>query len=72
VTISLGPGLLVPLPACRTIEARPDAVLAAVAGGLATFSGAGIGVTAGGFCWAATVVASTAAKAKAERYLVIR
>ena len=39
-------GFTLPVPGCKTIEARPDAVFDALAGGLATFSGAGIGVKA--------------------------
>jgi hypothetical protein len=50
-------GFTLPVPGCRTIEARPDAVFEASAGGFETFSGAGIGVKAGGFCWLASSVA---------------
>src|SRR6478752_1793476 len=69
--MSEGPGFVVPVPFCSTRDARPDAVLAASAGGGGTFSGAGIGVNAGGFCCAVTVALIAMATAKAERDFVI-
>src|SRR5438132_13828104 len=69
--MSVGPGLVVPVPFWSTSDARPDAVFAASAGGLATFSGAGMGAKAGGFCCAATVALIAMATARAQRDFII-
>jgi hypothetical protein len=69
--MSLALGRSVPVPFCSTREARPDADFAASAGGLATLSGAGIGVNAG-FCCAVALSPNAVTTARAERNLVIR
>src|SRR5262245_31578287 len=70
--MSVAVGFTLPVPACSTSEARPDKVLSASAGGLATLSGAGSGAKAGGFCWATAVAPSTVTTARADRNVFIR
>ena len=62
---------MLPVPGCRTIEASPDEVFDASAGGLATLSGAGIGAKAGGFCWATKVAPSATVTKSAEIGFII-
>ena len=58
--MSVAPGWAVPVPGCNTLNARPEAVLVASAGGLATSGGAGSGFVA----WPMTDTVATAVNKK--------